>query len=300
MEIWNNFVDWLSSGSGQHIVTTIILPFLAIIIAGVIAALVARGALTRVVALSDREDKASAVNALISAARKAAVWNSLPAPEQAHIEHLIGEADIKLRLLPVAGTALAADWTSHEIKDMQKNAVSFSFQAEQSLLAFRDRLIEWQAHPGRAKKLFKNDLDSWAYDSSVSEQDLVAQQQAWAAQQAEARTLDAYKAPTAATRVVTSAETQAQSTQRQASQTIPTAAPEGASPVGQKTYYARTVPTDAASDAAFAPSKSPETTTDDASRTTDRELEARRETTSYAPVASGTSSAHPDEGTTTR
>lgn len=195
MEIWNNFTDWLSSSSGQRIVTTMILPFLAIIVAGIIAAIVSSSALKRVVALSDREDKASAINALISAARKAAVWNTLPAPEQAHIEHLIGEADIKLRLLPVVGTSLAADWTSHEIKDMQKNAVSFSFAAEQTLLTFRDRLIEWQAHPGRAKKLFRNDLDSWAYDSSVSEQDVVAQQQAWAAQQAEARSLDAYTAP---------------------------------------------------------------------------------------------------------
>ena len=295
MEIWNNFVDWLSSGSGQRIVTTVILPFLAIIVAGVIAALVARGALKRVVDLSDREDKASAINALISAARKAAVWNSLPAPEQAHIEHLIGEADIKLRLLPVAGTALAADWTSHEIKDMQKNAISFSFQAEQTLLTFRDRLIEWQAHPGRAKKLFKNDLDSWAYDSSVSEQDLVAQQQAWAAQQAEARSLDAYKAPTASTRVVTPAEAEPQATQA-----IPVAAAEGATPVGQKTYYARTVPTD---ETPGAPSTSAETpAADERKHETEgeAELEARRETSSFAPVTAGTSTTHPDEGTTTR
>jgi hypothetical protein len=195
MQLWTNFVDWLSSDDGGRIVSTIIVPFVAIIIAGVIAAAVGRGSTKRMIALSDRETKASAVTALISAARKAAVWNTISAPEQAHVEHLIGEADIRLRLLPMQGTALAADWARHEIVDMQKNAVSFSFQAEQSLLTFRDRLIEWQSHPSRAKRLFKNDLDSWAYDSTLSDQELISQQQAWAAQQTEAGSLEAYAAP---------------------------------------------------------------------------------------------------------
>ncbi|MCU1556329.1 MAG: hypothetical protein JWN09_324 [Microbacteriaceae bacterium] len=183
MQWWNNFVDWLSSADGWRIVSGAIIPFLAIIIAGIVAAAIGRASAKRVIELSDREVKASAVTALISAGRKAAVWNTLPAPEQQHIDHLIGDADIRLRLLPVPGTALAADWARHEIAEMKKNAVSFSFQAEQTLLVFRDRLIDWQARPTRAKKLFKNDLDSWAYDSSVSEQELVHQQQEWAAQQ---------------------------------------------------------------------------------------------------------------------
>ncbi|WP_394769738.1 hypothetical protein [Lacisediminihabitans sp.] len=183
MQWWNDFLGWLSSDDGARIISSAVIPFLAILIAGIVAAAIGRGSAKRVIALSDREVKASAVTALISAARKAAVWNTLPAPEQQHIDHLIGDADIRLRLLPVPGTALAADWASHEIISMKRNAVSFSFQAEQSLLVFRDRLIEWQARPSRAKRLFKNDLDSWAYDSSLSEQELVHNQQAWAAAQ---------------------------------------------------------------------------------------------------------------------
>jgi hypothetical protein len=119
----------------------------------------------------------------------------------------------------------------------------------------------------------------------------VAQQQAWAAQQAEARTLDAYKAPTASTRVVTPAEAEPQATQA-----IPVSAAEGATPVGQKTYYARTVPTD---DAPRASSDSAETPTTD-EPTTDHEREARRETSSFAPATSGAATTHPDEGTATR
>jgi hypothetical protein len=99
---------------------------------------------------------------------------------------MMTEAEIRLRLLSMPGASLASEWTAHEIAEMKKNSVSFSFQAEQSLLIVRDRLIEWQGRPNRAKRLFKNDLDSWAYESSLSDQDLVHQQQAWSAQQAAA------------------------------------------------------------------------------------------------------------------
>ena len=183
MQWWNDFLDWLNSDNGSRIVSTAVIPFVAIVVAGIVAAMIGRASARKVIELSEREVRASAVTALISAARKAAVWNTLPAPEQQHIDHLIGDAEIRLRLLPIAGTGLAADWARHEIAGMKRNAISFSFQAEQSLLVFRDRLIEWQGRPSRAKKLFKNDLDSWAYDSSASEQELVHQQQKWAAQQ---------------------------------------------------------------------------------------------------------------------
>ena len=183
MQWWTDFLDWLNSDNGWRIISTAVIPFVAIVVAGIVAAAIGRASARKVIELSEREVRASAVTALISAARKAAVWNTLPAPEQQHIDHLIGDAEIRLRLLPIAGTGLAADWARHEIAGMKRNAISFSFQAEQSLLVFRDRLIEWQGRPSRAKRLFKNDLDSWAYDSSASEQELVHQQQKWAAQQ---------------------------------------------------------------------------------------------------------------------
>ena len=183
MQLWTDFLDWINSDNGSRIVTTAVIPFVAIVVAGIVAAMIGRASARKVIELSEREVRASAVTALISAARKAAVWNTLPAPEQQHIDHLIGDSEIRLRLLPIAGTGLAADWARHEIAGMKRNAISFSFQAEQSLLVFRDRLIEWQGRPSRAKRLFKNDLDSWAYDSSTSEQELVHQQQKWAAQQ---------------------------------------------------------------------------------------------------------------------
>lgn len=195
MQWWDNFVYWFYSDAGSHIVSTTIVPGVAILVAGVIAALIGRGSTKRIVSLHDRDERASAVTAMIAAARRAANWNTLSVPEQQQAEHIALECDVRLRLLPLAGAGLAAEWATHELAELKKQAVSFSFQASQSLKEFKDRLIEWQAHPGRAKKLFKNDLDSWAYEASLSDQDLVAQQKAWEAQQA-AEKKAAREAPT--------------------------------------------------------------------------------------------------------
>lgn len=186
MQWWNDFVEWFYSDAGSRVVTTAIVPGVAIIVAGVIAALIGRGSTKRIVSLHDRDERASAVTAMIGAARRAANWNSLSAPEQHQADHIALECDVRLRLLPLAGSGLVADWATHQLAELKKEAVSFSFQAAQSLKEFKDRLIEWQAHPGRAKKLFKNDLDSWAYEESLNDQDLAAQQRAWEAQQAAA------------------------------------------------------------------------------------------------------------------
>lgn len=182
MQWWNDFVDWLSSADGWRVIATVIVPFVAILVAGLVAAAIGRGSTRRVLSLNERQQRAAAVTAMIGAARRAAVWNTLSDSEQRQADHSALEADVRLRLLSVTGASLATDWCAHEIAMMKKNAVSFSFQAEQSLVEFRDRLIEWHERPSRAKKLFKNDLDSWAYDTSVADQELVAQQQAWAAQ----------------------------------------------------------------------------------------------------------------------
>jgi hypothetical protein len=192
---WNNFVDWFNSTEGWRLISGAIIPFLAIVVAGVIAAGIGRASTRRVIALSDRDARIASVTALLSAARRASVWNTLSTGEQQHVDQMTTEAEIRLRLLAMPGASLASEWTAHEITEMKKNSVSFSFQAEQSLLIVRDRLIEWQGRPNRAKRLFKNDLDSWAYESSLSDQDLVHQQQAWSAQQAAAATA-ALAAPT--------------------------------------------------------------------------------------------------------
>lgn len=165
MQWWNDLNDWTSSDAGWRVLSGAIIPFVAIVVAGIVAALIGRAATKRVVALQEREAKNAAVAGLVSAARKAANWGSLGHDERSYADHLAEDADIRLRLLPVAGAPIAANWAQHEIADIKKNSSTFSFQAEQSLSEFRDRILEWQARPARARKLFKSDLERWKFDS---------------------------------------------------------------------------------------------------------------------------------------
>ncbi|MET3768281.1 hypothetical protein ABIB15_000961 [Marisediminicola sp. UYEF4] len=188
MELWNDFLAWFESADGERMMGNVIIPFLAILVAGIVAALIGRGSTKRLITLNDRENRVSAVATMIGAARRASVWNTLSVPEQQHADHVASEADVRVRLLAVPGSSLAADWAAHEITSMKRDSVSFSFQAEQSLIEFRDRMVTWQGKPGRAKKLFKNDLDLWAYEDSKNKNDIVSQQQAWAAAQVASET----------------------------------------------------------------------------------------------------------------
>jgi hypothetical protein len=183
LEWWNDIVRWFGSDEGWTITTSAILPFVAILAAGVFAGLITRGAMKRFVAHQDRQAKAAAVAALIASGRKAAVWSTLSAQEKEHIEHQSSEAEVRVRLLPVTGSSQAADWAAHHIASMKRNSANYSFQAEQDLQDLQDGLIAWQLKPSRAKKLFAQDLAAWKYDASLPEDELSAKQREWAAQQ---------------------------------------------------------------------------------------------------------------------
>jgi hypothetical protein len=164
---WNDFVTWLNSADGSRIFLSAILPFIAIVLAGIVAALIGRGFARRVIDHQDRELKGAAIIALIVVGRKASIWSSLGADEKQHVDSLMTEADIRVRLLPVGGANTAADWAAHQLADMKKNSASFSFQAEQTFVDYRDRLLDWQNKPGRARKLFSSDLQQWRYEDEA-------------------------------------------------------------------------------------------------------------------------------------
>ncbi|PZE62622.1 hypothetical protein [Curtobacterium sp. MCBD17_021] len=179
MQWWNDLIDWTSSETGWRVLSGAVIPFVAILVAGIIAALIGRGAVKRIVAHQEREARNAAVAGLVSAARKAASWGSLGHDERAYADHLAEDADIRLRLLPIAGAPVAADWAKHEIADIKKNSSTFTSHADNSLAEFRDRMLEWQARPNRARKLFKSDLERWKFDSPDPDADLITRQQEW-------------------------------------------------------------------------------------------------------------------------
>ncbi|MCU1411997.1 MAG: hypothetical protein JWR04_2704 [Rhodoglobus sp.] len=180
---WNDIVKWFSSYDGRVTIGAVV-PVIAILVAGVVATLIARGSIKRLIAQQDREHKASAIAALIASGRRAAGWNTLSAAEKDHVDHQTSEAEVRVRLLPVAGAGLAADWAAHQLATMKANSANYSFQAEQDLADFQDGLIAWQAKPARARKLFAQDLAAWKYEAAAPPvDDLASKQQAWNAAQ---------------------------------------------------------------------------------------------------------------------
>ncbi len=178
----HDILDWIRSDTGKSLITTAVIPFVAIVVAGIIGAAIGRGATARLVAQRNHETRAAAVAALVAAAQGAASWHSQPPASKEHAERLASQADVSVRLLPIAGAALAADWASHQLREMRTNSVSYSYQAEQTLDEYRDRLVEWLHKPNRAKKLFSADLDRWQYAESAVDP-VVLEQQRWAEEQ---------------------------------------------------------------------------------------------------------------------
>jgi hypothetical protein len=183
MEWWNAFVRWLTTPTGEFVVSDIVLPAVAIIVAGLLAAWIAHGSVKRLLAKHDRELKISAIASLIDAAEQASVWNSLTPQEQILSDRATGQADIQVRLLPIKGADVAANWAAHALAEMKRESATFGYQVEPAVFEFRDRLIEWQQRPGRAKRVFQSDLERWAAEDASTQRELLAQQDAWVAQQ---------------------------------------------------------------------------------------------------------------------
>jgi len=183
MQWWNDFVGWFYSDAGERVMLGAVVPFVAIIVAALIAAAIARGSIKRLLRSHDRELKAAAVAGLVDAARQASTWNSLSPHEQAVTDRAAAAADIQLRLLPVQGAAVAANWAGHEIRQFKRASATYSIQFDGPLAEFRDRLLEWQQHPRRSRKIFESDLERWKSEASSEDRELQANQDAWVAQQ---------------------------------------------------------------------------------------------------------------------
>lgn len=183
MNIWTEFVHWFNSAAARPIIFNGIVLVVGIILAAIIAALIARGAIKGLVSQTERQQKASAIAALIDAATEASVWNSLTPAEQVISDRAVGQADILVRLLPIKGAGIAATWASHQLAEMKRSSATYGYQLDPAIAEFRDRLIEWQNNPSRARKVFLNDLERWRFDMSDTERAMAAQQDAWVAQQ---------------------------------------------------------------------------------------------------------------------
>lgn len=183
MQWWNDLISWLTSSAARPTVFAGIVLFVAVLAAGLLAAWIASMAIRRVTAQRDREARTAAVAALIDAATEASVWNSLTPQEQVLSDRTVGQADIMVRLLPIRGSDVAADWAAHQLHELKRASATFGYQLDPAVVEFRDRMLDWQRHPARTRRQFQNDLLRWRAQRQEPEQAAVEEQDAWVATQ---------------------------------------------------------------------------------------------------------------------
>ncbi|WP_350349707.1 hypothetical protein ABIQ69_07330 [Agromyces sp. G08B096] len=183
MQWWNDLMSWLDSSAARPALFAAAVLFVAVVVAGLLAAWIASAAIKRVVAQRDRELKTAAIAALVDAATEASVWNSLTPQEQVLADRAVGQADIHVRLLPIRGADVAANWAAHQLHELKRASATFGYQLDPAVAEFRDRMLEWQRHPSRTKRQFQNDLARWRSERATPEQTLVEEQDAWVAEQ---------------------------------------------------------------------------------------------------------------------
>lgn len=149
--MWVDIVAWFQSPGGARVLQTAIIPALAILVAGLLAAAIARSAVRATLRRAERTEATSAVAALVSAARAAADSEGDPISRR-RIARLRSEADVRTRLLPLPGAALAADWASARIDALQDRPADDASGTQVGEL--RDGLVQWVSAPKRARRLF--------------------------------------------------------------------------------------------------------------------------------------------------
>lgn len=191
IELWNDLIRWVRSDDGFAVITGVILPFVAILAAGIIAGLVARAANKRLLRHQTDESKAAAIAGLLAVARRATVWTSLSASEKDHVDYEVTEAVVRLRLQPIAGSDMAAEWTQLRIASIKRQSATMIAQAEGELRDLENGLIEWHRKPSRAKKLFGAELGWLRLDDAELDKNLLARQKQWVADQQKSATVTA-------------------------------------------------------------------------------------------------------------
>jgi len=182
-QAWHVVADWLLSPGGQTIMTTVALPFAAILFAGLLSVLIARASSTRVMQHRDGAEKAAAIAALLAVSRRTTAWTGLAATERDHLDYQLTEATVRLRLLPIAGADLAAEWAGHQIAAIKRNSAALVAEAERGLVALEDGLILWHRRPAQAKRRFTDEIDYLRAGTASVDADLVARQKQWQALQ---------------------------------------------------------------------------------------------------------------------
>lgn len=166
MQWWNDFVDWVQTTDGRQALYVGAIILLALVVGALVAALVFRAAIARLVRQQEHERKNAVIATLIDAAVDASAWNVLSQQERILSDRAAAQAETHLRLLPVKGSGVAANWAAHELAELKHTSSTGGYQTQASVGEFRDRLVLWRDKPGRARKAFLADLERWRFSET--------------------------------------------------------------------------------------------------------------------------------------
>lgn len=166
MQWWNDFVNWVQTTDGRQAVYLGAIILLALVVGALVAALAFRAAVSRLVRQQEHERKNAVIATLIDAAVDASAWNVLSQQERIMSDRASAQAETHLRLLPIKGSGVAANWAAHELADLKHTSSTGGYQTQASVAEFRDRLVLWRDKPGRARKAFLSDLERWRFSET--------------------------------------------------------------------------------------------------------------------------------------
>ena len=163
LDWWNAYLDWAMSADGEAILTTAVIPFVAVLIAGLIAALAARSGISRLVTRQDRDQRAAVIASALSAFRRTGSWAQLSLTEQDHLDYRVSEALAHIRMIPMEGSELAGEWATLKARIVKQKSLAGIGASESDIRDLEDWLILWHRHPRKATKHFAQDLETLRY-----------------------------------------------------------------------------------------------------------------------------------------
>ncbi|PPH23748.1 hypothetical protein C5D47_05755 [Rathayibacter toxicus] len=163
MQWWNEFLSWIQSPNGHQSVFFAAVIVFAIVVTVLMTAIIFRGAIVRLIKQHDNERKNAVIATLIDTAVDASAWNILRDSERILSDRACAQAETHLRLLPIKGSGVAANWVAHELAELKRTSSSTGYESQASVAEFRDRLVHWRDKPTRARKAFLADLERWRF-----------------------------------------------------------------------------------------------------------------------------------------
>lgn len=187
MNWFSDFAQWIGSSEAFPTIFNTVVLIVAVIVSALMAARIARGSANKLIEQREFETKAAAITTLVDAAQQASVWNSLSPGEQILSDRASGQAETLIRMLPIKGSDVAADWCALQLSELKRASASYGYEIEPAVIEFRTRLLEWLKNPGRARRGFSNDISQWttaaAAVAASPAAEVLEAQETWVAEQ---------------------------------------------------------------------------------------------------------------------